>query len=88
MLVVVPVDFAGADVRIIDDGGKDFVGNPTSGVGLVESRNIGAYQGAGVAVSALPSEANPRNGLLLLTGTPGCESASRQRHQQEAVWPD
>ena len=87
MLVVVPVDFAGAGVRIIDDGGKGFVGNPTSGVGLVESRNIGAYQGAGVAVSALPfgslvnltsvaSEANPRNGAV---------TAGRRTFSEEAL---
>ena len=65
----------GAGVRINDDGGRDFFGNPTSGAGSVGVPNIGAYQGPGVAVSPLPfaslvnqtsvaNSANPRNGAV------------------------
>ncbi|WP_139025145.1 hypothetical protein [Paenarthrobacter nitroguajacolicus] len=44
----------GAGVRINDDGGKDFFGNSTSGASPVRAPNIGAYQGPGLAPSALP----------------------------------
>ncbi|MEJ1113259.1 NPCBM/NEW2 domain-containing protein [Paenarthrobacter sp. CCNWYY172] len=65
----------GAGVRINDDGGRDFFGNPTTGAGSVGVPNIGAYQGPGVAVSPLPfaslvnqtsvaNSANPRNGAV------------------------
>lgn len=65
----------GAGVRINDDGGRDFFGNPTSGAGSVGVPNIGAYQGPGVAVAPLPfaslvnqtsvaNSANPRNGAI------------------------
>ena len=62
----------GAGTVIADDGGRDFFGNVTSGAA---GPNIGAYQGPGVAASALPlgalvnqtsvaSAANPRNGAV------------------------
>ncbi|MDR6685741.1 hypothetical protein J2Y41_001296 [Arthrobacter sp. 1088] len=65
----------GAGLRINDDGGRDFFGNPTSGAGSVGAPNIGAYQGPGVAPAALPfgslvnqtsvaNAANPRNGAV------------------------
>lgn len=75
----------GAGVVVADDGGRDFFGNPTSGASSVP--DIGAYQGPGVAASALPlgalvnqtsvaSEANPRNGAV---------TADRRTFSEEAL---
>ncbi|BCW51082.1 NPCBM/NEW2 domain-containing protein [Arthrobacter sp. StoSoilB13] len=75
----------GAGVRINDDGGRDFFGNPTSGAASLP--NIGAYQGPGVAPAALPfgslvnqtsvaNAANPRNGAV---------TADRRTFSEEAL---
>ncbi|BCW35097.1 hypothetical protein StoSoilA2_11530 [Arthrobacter sp. StoSoilA2] len=77
----------GAGVRINDDGGRDFFGNPTSGAESVGAPNIGAYQGPGVAPAALPfgslvnqtsvaNAANPRNGAV---------TADRRTFSEEAL---
>ncbi|TVU66761.1 hypothetical protein FQP90_01050 [Paenarthrobacter nitroguajacolicus] len=81
----------GAGTVVADDGGRDFFGNVTSGGGsvgvLVGAPNIGAYQGPGVAASALPlgalvnqtsvaNAANPRNGAV---------SSDRRTFSEEAL---